>query len=89
MPPGVALIVCMVAPRCCLSSAPRRASAASRCSRPPGRAAGAAPLPLDAAQQAGLAQFGVIGDFGTGKREQYQLGEQMASGTTAVSRSSW
>jgi hypothetical protein len=34
------------------------------------------PVPLAAAE--GSLKFGVIGDFGNGSREQYQLGEQMA-----------
>ena len=37
-----------------------------------------APLPLTLPNQEGALKFGVMGDFGTGKREQYQLGEQMA-----------
>jgi hypothetical protein len=40
----------------------------------PPAAAGAVPLP----NRDGSLKFGVLGDFGTGDREQYQLGEQMA-----------
>ena len=37
-----------------------------------------APLPLTLPNKPDSLKFGVMGDFGTGKREQYQLGEQMA-----------
>jgi Calcineurin-like phosphoesterase len=37
-----------------------------------------APLPLTLPNKEDALKFGVMGDFGTGKREQYQLGEQMA-----------
>ena len=40
--------------------------------------AAAAPLPLTLPNREDSLKFGVMGDFGTGKREQYQLSEQMA-----------
>ena len=48
----------------------------------PGQAAaqraGASAAAADAAEQGRSLKFGVLGDFGTGKREQYELAEQMA-----------
>jgi hypothetical protein len=51
---------------------------------PPGPVAVQAPQPAQAPAVAlpnreGSLKFGVLGDFGTGDREQYQLGEQMAA----------
>jgi hypothetical protein len=70
--PGLSLIVC-VAAVACLSGTPRVAQA------PTSKAAAPAPaaLPLTLPNKEDALKFGVMGDFGTGKREQYQLGEQM------------
>src|SRR4029453_5049899 len=56
--------------------------ASSRAIAPPGAAAQAAPpaaaARVDLPNREGSLKFGVLGDFGTGKREQYDLGTQMA-----------
>jgi 3',5'-cyclic AMP phosphodiesterase CpdA len=41
-------------------------------------ASAAAPLPLTLPNKDDALKFGVMGDFGTGKREQYQMADQMA-----------
>jgi Calcineurin-like phosphoesterase len=71
--PGLSLIACMAAVACLsgaagVSQAPAGAQAAA-----PARAA----LPLTLPNQEDALKFGVMGDFGNGKPEQYQLGEQM------------
>jgi hypothetical protein len=77
--PGLAVIVC-VAAAVCLSSAPPsprpapiRLPQAASAAKPAN-----APLPLTLPNQNGALKFGVMGDFGTGRREQYQLADQMA-----------
>src|SRR5688572_9599452 len=42
------------------------------------QAPAAAAAPIQLPNKNGTLKFGVLGDFGTGSREQYQLGEQMA-----------
>src|SRR5688572_28218522 len=77
--PVIALIVC-VAAAACLSSAPPGAPPAAiplQQAAPAAKPA-AAPLPLTLPNKDGALKFGVMGDFGNGRREQYQLGEQMA-----------
>ena len=71
-PPGLSVIVC-VAALACLAGAPGVLTAPQA----PAPAA-QAPLPLTLPNKDGALKFGVMGDFGTGKREQYELGEQMA-----------
>jgi hypothetical protein len=63
----------------CLLSAWLLAAAAAPVS-PAQQAASApqAPLPLTLPNKPDSLKFGVMGDFGTGKREQYELGEVMA-----------
>ena len=63
-----------LAPRGCRGDASRPDAATGRDHREPA----AAPLPLTLPNKHDSLKFGVMGDFGTGKREQYQLGEQMA-----------
>jgi hypothetical protein len=46
--------------------------------RAPDQAPRAAQAAVDLPNKEGSLKFGVLGDFGTGSREQYQLGEQMA-----------
>jgi len=60
----------------CLSAAWLLADSAAT-ARPAGPQV-AAPLALTLPNNPDALKFGVMGDFGTGKREQYQLGEQMA-----------
>jgi 3',5'-cyclic AMP phosphodiesterase CpdA len=74
-PPGLVLIVCALAVAC-LAAAPREFSPALTAPQAPAPAQ--APLPLTLPNKDGALKFGVMGDFGTGKREQYQLGDQMA-----------
>lgn len=77
--PGLPLIVC-VAAAVCLSSAPphpRPAPIRLPQAAPAAKPAGA-PLPLTLPNKDGALKFGVMGDFGTGRREQYQLADQMA-----------
>jgi hypothetical protein len=71
---GLALFVC-------LFSAWLLAEAPTTVSQAAGQAAAAPaqpPLPLTLPNKADSLKFGVMGDFGTGKREQYQLAEVMA-----------
>ncbi len=70
---GLALSLCLV-------SAWLLADAAATGRQPAGQAAppAPAPLPLTLPNRPDSLKFGVMGDFGTGKREQYQLAEQMA-----------
>ena len=69
---GLALFVC-------LFSAWLIADAPAPVSQAAGQTAAAqAPIPLTLPNKPDSLKFGVMGDFGTGKREQYQLGEQMA-----------
>jgi hypothetical protein len=72
---GLALLVCTAAV-VCLAGAPSAPPAALTARQP--APAAAAPLPLTLPNKDGALKFGVMGDFGTGRREQYQLGEQMA-----------
>ena len=74
-PPGLVLIVCAAA-LACLAAAPREIAPARTAFQAPAAAQGALPLTLPNKEDA--LKFGVMGDFGTGKPEQYQLGEQMA-----------
>ncbi len=76
--PGVALIVCIAA-AVCLSSAPpgARPAAIPLQQAVPAAKPAAAPLPLTLPNKDGALKFGVMGDFGNGKREQYLLGDQM------------
>lgn len=71
--PGLSLFVC-VAAVVCLSGAAgvSQAPAASQAA-----ASAQAALPLTLPNKEDALKFGVLGDFGTGKREQYDLGEQM------------
>jgi 3',5'-cyclic AMP phosphodiesterase CpdA len=74
-PPGLSLLVYVVA-LACLAAAP----GASRALTPPQATAPAAqaPLPLTLPNKDDSLKFGIMGDFGTGKQEQYDLGAQMA-----------
>ena len=71
--PGLSFFVC-VAAVVCLSGAAgvSQAPAASQAA-----ASAQAALPLTLPNKEDALKFGVMGDFGTGKREQYDLGEQM------------
>src|SRR4029450_6589716 len=73
-PSGLVLVVCAVV--ACLAAAPREVSPAFTGLQAPAPAPGALPLTLP--NKDGALKFGVMGDFGTGKPEQYRLGEQMA-----------
>jgi hypothetical protein len=73
--PGFALIVCAFAVAC-LSAAPRVSPAVTAVQAP--APAAQAPIPLTLQNKDDSLKFGVMGDFGTGSREQYRLGEQMA-----------
>jgi hypothetical protein len=71
--PGLSLVVCVAAVACLsgaagVSQAPAAFQAA---------ASAQAALPLTLPNKEDALKFGVMGDFGTGKREQYDLGEQM------------
>jgi calcineurin-like phosphoesterase family protein len=71
--PGLSLVVCAAAVACLSGAAAlSQASAASQAA-----ASAQAALPLTLPNKEDSLKFGVMGDFGTGKREQYQLGEQM------------
>jgi hypothetical protein len=72
--PALALIVCAVSVAC-LSGTPAVSPALAARQAPP--AAAQAPLPLTLPNREDALKFGVMGDFGTGKREQYELGEEM------------
>jgi 3',5'-cyclic AMP phosphodiesterase CpdA len=54
------------------------ASPLSQTAQPAAQAPAAAPLPLTLPNKPDTLKFAVMGDFGTGKREQYQLADQMA-----------
>ena len=72
---GLALFVCLFS-AWLLAEAPATVPQAA-----PGQTAAApaqAPLPLTLPNKPDSLKFGVMGDFGTGKREQYQLGDVMA-----------
>jgi 3',5'-cyclic AMP phosphodiesterase CpdA len=73
--PGLLLIVCVLAVAC-LSGAPGVSPAVTAVQAP--APAAQAPLPLTLPNKEDALRFGVMGDFGTGRREQYLLGEQMA-----------
>lgn len=73
--PGFALSVCAFAVAC-LSAAPRVSPAVTAVQAP--APAAQAPIPLTLQNKDDSLKFGVMGDFGTGSREQYRLGEQMA-----------
>jgi hypothetical protein len=71
--PGLSLIVCVAAVACLSGAAGvSQAPAASQAA-----ASAQAALPLTLPNKEDALKFGVMGDFGTGKREQYDLGEQM------------
>ena len=72
---GLALFVCLFS-TWLLAEAPATVSqaAAGQAAATPAQA----PLPLTLPNKPDSLKFGVMGDFGTGKREQYQLGEVMA-----------
>ena len=70
-PPGPPAQAAAAAPP---AAATPQAAAAPQAAAP---GAGAATLPLALPNAADSLKFGVMGDFGTGKREQYQLAEQM------------
>jgi 3',5'-cyclic AMP phosphodiesterase CpdA len=73
-PPGPALIL-LVITVACLSGAPGIWPSFITAQAPaPAQSA----LPLTLPNKEDALKFGVMGDFGTGSREQYQLGEQMA-----------
>jgi hypothetical protein len=74
-PPGLVLIVYVVAVAC-LSGAPSEVSPVVTGLQAPAPAQPAIPLTLP--NQDDSLKFGVIGDFGTGKKEQYLLADQMA-----------
>jgi 3',5'-cyclic AMP phosphodiesterase CpdA len=65
-----------VAAVACLSGVRPDVSSVTTGLQTPGPAQAALPLTLP--NKDDTLKFGVMGDFGTGKREQYQLGEQMA-----------
>jgi Calcineurin-like phosphoesterase len=73
-PPGLSLLGSVVA-LACLAGAP---GVSPERTAPQAQAPAQAPLPLTLPNKDGALKFGVMGDFGTGKREQYELGEQMA-----------
>ena len=71
--PGLSLVVCVAAVACLSGAAGvSQAPAASQAA-----ASAQAALPLTLPNKEDALKFGVMGDFGTGKREQYDLGEQM------------
>jgi 3',5'-cyclic AMP phosphodiesterase CpdA len=74
-PPGLSLIVCVIAVAC-LSGAPGGSPAVTAVQAP--APAAQAPIPLTLPNKEDALKFGIMGDFGNGRREQYQLGEQMA-----------
>jgi predicted MPP superfamily phosphohydrolase len=71
--PGLALIVCVLT-AACLTGAPGPPDFTA--AQAPGPAAAALPLTLP--NQDGALKFGVMGDFGTGSRQQQQMADQMA-----------
>ena len=73
--PGLSLIVGVVAVAC-LSGAPGASPAITAVQAP--APAAQAPLPLTLPNKEDSLKFAVMGDFGTGKPEQYQLADQMA-----------
>ena len=74
---GLALSVCLLSAWLLADAAATvRPAAGQAATQAP--AAAPAPLPLTLPNKPDSLKFGVMGDFGTGKREQYQLGEQMA-----------
>jgi 3',5'-cyclic AMP phosphodiesterase CpdA len=79
--PALALVVC-VGVAACLSGAPLPAPATTAVQRAvpalPQTAPAQAPLTLTLPNQEGALKFGVMGDFGTGSRQQYQMADQMA-----------
>src|SRR4051812_6034834 len=54
---------------------PARLLSASRLLQSPGDQS---PAPVELPNREGSFKFAVLGDFGTGNREQYQVGDQMA-----------
>ena len=72
---GLALSVCLFS-AWLLADAAATVSPAAGQAAPPAQAQ--PPLPLTLPNKPDSLKFGVMGDFGTGKREQYQLGEVMA-----------
>src|SRR5687768_2057119 len=74
-PPGLSLIAYVVA-LACLAGAPGVSPALTAPQAP--APAAKAPLPLTLPNKDDALKFGVMGDFGNGRREQYELGEQMA-----------
>jgi hypothetical protein len=71
--PGLSLVVCVAAVASLSGAAGvSQAPAASQAA-----ASAQAALPLTLPNKEDALKFGVMGDFGTGKREQYDLGEQM------------
>ena len=71
--PGLSLIVCVAAVACLSGAAGvSQAPAASQAA-----ASAQAALPLTLPNKEDALKFGVMGDFGTGRREQYDLGVQM------------
>jgi len=73
--PGLALLVCVIA-AATLSGASVPLLRGAFVQTP--AAPAAAPIPLTLPNKDGALKFGVMGDFGTGGREQYQLADQMA-----------
>ena len=73
--PGLSVIVYVIA-LACLAGAPGSSPAltARQAAAPTARP----PLPLTLPNKDDALKFGVMGDFGTGRREQYELGDQMA-----------
>jgi 3',5'-cyclic AMP phosphodiesterase CpdA len=71
--PGLSLIVCVAAVACLSGTAAVSQAPATSQSAAPAPAA----VPLTLPNKEDALKFGVMGDFGTGRREQYQLGEQM------------
>jgi Calcineurin-like phosphoesterase len=74
-PPGLSLIAGVIAVAC-LSGAPGVSPTPTTLQAP---APARGPLPLTLPNKDDTLKFGIMGDFGTGKSEQYQLAEQMAS----------
>ena len=78
--PSVAIVLCALSAACLAAgtAVPNRGDV----DRPPAAAAGtqatAAPGPIALPNKEGSLKFGVMGDFGTGSRQQYQTAEQMA-----------
>ena len=76
--PPLWLLLCVLAAACLSGEAsPGGAAVVLQAPAPPAGAA-AAPIPLTLPNKEGSLKFGVMGDFGNGRREQMELAQQMA-----------